>query len=201
MLTGKAIVVISRACHFWRDNFLGEIPVSTQQQNKANSQIRAREVRVITDSGEQLGVLQIQDALAKAKELGLDLVEIAPTAKPPVCKIMDFGSFKFQRKRKEREAKKKQHVIHIKEIRLSPKIEKHDFEVKLRKARGFLDKKDRVLLNMRFRGREMMYMDAAEDIIREFVEACSDIARADGEPRRSGRRVEVTLLPGSKTKG
>lgn len=174
----------------------GELAVSIN--NRANEQIRVKEVRVVSADGEQLGVIPTVVAIAKAKDAGLDLVEVAPNAEPPVCRIMDFGSFKFQKKKKEKESKKRAHVIHVKEIRLSPKIEKHDFEVKLKHARKFLEKHDRVLLSMRFRGREMMYVDRAEEVMNDFVVACSDLAKPDGELRKAGRRMEVQILPLNK---
>lgn len=135
------------------------------------------------------------DALKKAQEAELDLVEISGDAKPPVCKIMDYGKYKYLQKKKEHRSKQKQHVIHVKEIRLRPRIEEHDFQVKLDRARKFLERKDKVQLTMMFRGREMQHMEFGYEKLREFSERLSDICKVEQEPKREGRRLIMMLAP------
>ena len=139
-----------------------------------NEQIRDREVRVIGENGEQLGIMSSREALQKAEEAGVDLVKIAPTAKPPVCKLVDYGKFKYEQTRKEKEAKKKQRIIEIKEIRLSPNIDTNDLNTKVNAARKFLSKGDRVKITLRFRGREMTHMANSKHILDDF---CPGIVR------------------------
>ena len=135
-----------------------------------NEQIRDKEVRVIGEDGEQLGIMSAKEALKLAEEAGVDLVKIAPTAKPPVCKIVDYGKFKYEQTRKEKEAKKKQKVVEIKEIRLSPNIDTNDLNTKINAAKKFISKGDRVKVTLRFRGREMAHMQNSKHILVEFGE-------------------------------
>ena len=140
-----------------------------------NEQIRDKEVRVIGADGEQLGIMSPKDAMKLAEEAGLDLVKIAPTAKPPVCKIVDYGKYRYEMARKEKEAKKKQKTVEIKEIRLSPNIDTNDLNTKVNAARKFLEKGNKVKVTLRFRGREMAHMNASKHILDDFAESLSDI--------------------------
>ncbi|MCR5735519.1 MAG: translation initiation factor IF-3 [Lachnospiraceae bacterium] len=158
-----------------------------------NEQIRDKEVRVIGTDGEQLGIMSAKEALALAEEAGVDLVKIAPTAKPPVCRIIDYGKFKYEQTRKEKEAKKKQKIIEIKEIRMSPNIDKNDLNTKVSAARKFLSKGDRVKVTLRFRGREMAHMNDSKYILEDFAESLSDIAVMEKPPKAEGRTMTMFL--------
>ncbi len=158
-----------------------------------NEQIRDKEVRVIGEDGEQLGIMSSKEALKLAEEAGVDLVKIAPTAKPPVCKIVDYGKFKYEQTRKEKEAKKKQRTVEIKEIRLSPNIDTNDLNTKINAARKFIGKGDRVKITLRFRGREMAHMNTTKHILDDFAQALSDIAVVDKAPKVEGRSMTMFL--------
>ena len=158
-----------------------------------NEQIRDKEVRVIGEDGEQLGIMSSKEALALEEEAGVDLVKIAPTAKPPVCKIVDYGKFKYEQTRREKEAKKKQHVVEIKEIRMSPNIDTNDLNTKIAAAKKFLSKGDRVKVTLRFRGREMAHMQNSKHILDDIAEALSDVAVVDKAPKVEGRTMTMFL--------
>ena len=158
-----------------------------------NEQIRDKEVRVIGEDGEQLGIMSAREALQLAEEAGVDLVKIAPTAKPPVCKIVDYGKFKYEQTRKEKEAKKKQKVIEIKEIRLSPNIDTNDLNTKVNAAKKFLSKGDRVKVTLRFRGREMAHMAASKHILDDFAQALADVSVVEKAPKVEGRSMTMFL--------
>ncbi len=158
-----------------------------------NEQIRDREVRVIGADGEQVGVMSSKEALALAREADLDLIKIAPTAKPPVCKIADFGKYRYELARKEKEAKKKQKVIDVKEVRLSPNIEENDINTKATSARKFLAKGDRVKVTLRFRGREMAHVQSSKHILDDFAERLSDVAVVEKAPKLEGRSMTMFL--------
>lgn len=158
-----------------------------------NEQIRDREVRVIGEDGEQLGIMSPRDAMKLAEEAGVDLVKIAPTAKPPVCKIVDYGKFKYEQTRKEKEAKKKQKVIDVKEIRLSPNIDTNDLNTKVNAARKFLSKGDKVKVTLRFRGREMAHMSSSKHILDDIAENLSDVAVVEKAPKIEGRSIGMVL--------
>ena len=158
-----------------------------------NEQIRDKEVRLIGEDGEQLGIVSSRDALKMAEEAGLDLVKIAPTAKPPVCKIVDYGKYKYEQVRNEKEAKKKQKVIDIKEIRLSPNIDTNDLNTKIGAARKFLTKGDRVKITLRFRGREMAHMNNSKHILDDIAQSLSDIAVVEKAPKVEGRSMTMFL--------
>lgn len=158
-----------------------------------NEQIRDKEVRLIGEGGEQLGIMSARDALKMAEDAGLDLVKIAPAAKPPVCKIVDYGKYKYEQVRKEKEAKKKQRVIEIKEIRLSPNIDTNDLNTKINAARKFLTKGDRVKITLRFRGREMAHMNSSKHILDDFAESLSDISVVEKAPKVEGRSMTMFL--------
>ena len=158
-----------------------------------NEKIREKEVRVVTEAGEQLGIMPIAEARAKAEEAGVDLVMIAPNAKPPVCRIIDYGKFKYEQTRKEKEARKKQKTIEIKEIRMSPNIDKNDLNTKVSAARKFLQKGDRVKVTLRFRGREMAHMQNGRVILEDFARELSDIAVVEKTPKVEGRTLTMFL--------
>ena len=153
------------------------------------------QVRVIGDDGEQIGIIATSEALAMAQDRGLDLVEVAANSRPPVCRIMDYGKYKYEQSKKERSARKKQHVMHLKEVKLRPKIEGHDYETKLNRARGFLEQKDKVKFTVMFRGREMAYPERGRNLLARVVEELADIASPENHVRHEGRTVTVTLLP------
>lgn len=179
----------SYAIHFYflcgRDITISELFI--------NEQIRDKEVRVIGESGEQLGIMSSREALQMAEEAGVDLVKIAPTAKPPVCKLVDYGKYKYELTRKEKEAKKKQRVIEIKEIRLSPNIDTNDLNTKVNAARKFLSKGDRVKITLRFRGREMAHMANSKHILDDFAQALSDVCVVEKAPKVEGRSMTMFL--------
>jgi translation initiation factor IF-3 len=158
-----------------------------------NEQIRDKEVRLIGEDGQQLGIMSSKEAQALADEAGLDLIKIAPTAKPPVCKIADYGKFRYEQARKEKEAKKKQKVIEVKEIRLSPNIDTNDLNTKSNSARKFLAKGDKVKVSLRFRGREMAHMNSSKHILDDFAESLSDVAVIDKAPKVEGRSMTMYL--------
>ena len=157
--------------------------------------IRISPVRVISDSGEQLGVLSIEDALAAAEERGLDLVEVAPTARPPVVKIMDYGKYKFEEAKAARAAKKKQHVIDIKEVKFRPGIDDHDFDFKTRHMREFLGEGDKVKVTMMFRGRQMARIDLGKAVLDRVAAALADIGKIEFDARLEGRNMTMVIAP------
>ncbi|MBR4979213.1 MAG: translation initiation factor IF-3 [Clostridia bacterium] len=154
-----------------------------------NEQIRAKEVRVIDGDGSQLGVMSVKDALKIAYAKDLDLVEISPNSDPPVCRVMDYGKYRFERDKKEKEAKKKQQMIDVKEIQLSCRIDTHDFETKLKHARRFLDAGNKVKVCVKFRGREMAHTAIGQEIITKFGDACLDIGVIEKMPVLDGRQM------------
>ena len=160
-----------------------------------NEQIRDREVRLIGDDGEQLGIMSSRDAQRIADEKKMDLVKISPTAKPPVCKIMDYSKFRFEQSKKEKEARKKQRTIDIKELRLSPNIDKHDIEVKLKKAIKFLKDGDKVKITIRFRGRELGRTEIAHVILGEFAQNVSEYGNIEKPPKMEARSMAMFLTP------
>jgi len=158
-----------------------------------NDQIRDREVRVVGADGEQLGIMPTVDAKRLAQEQELDLVLIAPNAKPPVCKIIDYGKYKYDQMRKEKDAKKNQHTVEIKEIRMSPNIDTNDLATKTNNARKFLSRGDRVKVTLRFRGREMAHMNQSMHILTDFAKAREDVAVVDKAPKVEGRSMSMFL--------
>ena len=158
-----------------------------------NEQIRDKEVRLIGPNGDQLGIMSAKEAMFKAQEAGLDLVKIAPNAKPPVCKIIDYGKYKYELARKEKEARKKQKTIEIKEVRLSPNIDVNDMNTKANAARKFISKGDRVKVTLRFRGREMAHMHASKHVLDDFAELLSDVATVEKAPKVEGRSMTMFL--------
>ena len=158
-----------------------------------NEQIRDREVRLIGADGEQLGIVSSREAQKIADEAGLDLVKIAPNAKPPVCKLVDYGKYKYELVRKEKEAKKKQRTIEVKEVRLSPNIDVNDLNTKCNAARKFIEKGDKVKVSLRFRGREMAHMNASKHILDDIAENLSDVAVVEKAPKVEGRSIGMVL--------
>lgn len=158
-----------------------------------NEQIRDKEVRVIGPDGEQLGIMSAKEAYFKAKDSNLDLVKIAPTAKPPVCKIIDYGKYRYELARKAKEAKKKQRIVETKEIRLSPNIDTNDLNTKVNQARKFLSKGAKLKVSLRFRGREMAHKDVGKDILDSFFEKLEDVAVIDKPAKMEGRSMVMFL--------
>lgn len=158
-----------------------------------NGQIRDREVRVIGTDGEQLGVMSARDAQKLADEAELDLIKIAPKAKPPVCKIMDYGKFRYEQQKREKEAKKKQHVVETKEIRLSPNVEMNDLKTKANNVRKFITKGDKVKVTLRFRGREMAHISSSAHVLDDFAKMLEDIAQVSKAAKLEGRNMTMFL--------
>ena len=158
-----------------------------------NERIRDREVRLVSESGEQLGIMSSREALKLAREADLDLVKIAPNAKPPVCKIIDFGKYRYELARKEKEAKKKQKTMEVKEVRLSPNIDTNDLNTKANQARKFITKGDKVKVTLRFRGREMAHVNYSKQILDSFYEKLEDIAVIDKNAKMEGRSMVMFL--------
>ena len=158
-----------------------------------NEQIRDKEVRLIGVDGEQLGIVSSKEAQKLADEAGLDLVKIAPTAKPPVCKIIDYGKYRYEQARKEKEAKKKQKTVELKEIRSSPNIDTNDLNTKINSAKKFIEKGNKVKITLRFRGREMAHMNQSKYILDDFAEALADVAVVEKAPKVEGRSIGMVL--------
>lgn len=160
---------------------------------RINEEIRVREVRVVSSTGEQLGIMQTRDALRTALEQQLDLVEVAPTAKPPVCRIMDFGKFKYEQQKRDKEAKKKQKVVTVKEVKLRPNIEEHDFNVKLKNAQRFLEDGDKVKVTIMFRGRELSHPELGKQILVKMASILKDMVTVEREPKLEGKNMIMIL--------
>jgi len=175
----------------------GGVPIAVKQ--RVNNEIRVREVRVIGVEGEQLGVLPTREAITKAAELGYDLVEVAPTSQPPVCRIMDYGKFKYEQNKKLHAMKQHQKTTHVKEIKLRPHTDKHDLDFKIRHVREFLQASDKVKVTMMFRGREMAYLDAGKMTLSKVIEAVNDIGIIEQQPRLEGRNMILILSPKPQT--
>ena len=176
--------------HFF--NYHGGVIISDLM---INGQIRDKEVRLIANDGEQLGVMSASEAQKLADEAGLDLVKISPKAKPPVCKIIDYGKYKYEQTRKEKLAKKKQKVIDVKEVRMSPNIDTNDLNTKINHAKKFLAKGARVKVTLRFRGRELAHVNASKYILDDFAKALEDVATIDKKPKFEGRSMTMFLAP------
>ena len=162
---------------------------------RANRNIKATEVRVVDQNGEMLGVLELEDALRKAKYASLDLVEVSPNAEPPVCKILDFGKFKYENQKKNHDARKKQKIVSLKEIKLRPNIDPHDFGIKLKRVIKFLESGDKVKISMRFRGREIANQEAALGLMKQVKEATEEIAKIEVNPKMEMRQLLMILAP------
>lgn len=162
---------------------------------RVNEQIRVPRVRVISETGEQLGIMVTRDALDRARSLGLDLMEVAPNENPPVCKIMDIGKWKYQQQKKEHQARKKQHVHEMKELRMRPKTDDHDIQIKLDRAKEFLEEGSKVQFTMIFRGREQLHMNIGRDIFKEIVQKLDEVAKIERDTKVEGRRMIMILAP------
>ena len=173
----------------WRCFTIGKL------DHQLNEEIRDKEIRLIAADGTMLGIVSAQEALAQAEEQELDLVKISPNAVPPVCKIMDYGKFRFDQLKKEKETRKKQRVVEIKEIRMSPGIDTNDLNVKMRNAMKFLKEGNRVKVTVRFRGREMAHTDIGEQLLIRFGEGCAEVANVDKKPKLDGRFMTLFLSP------
>jgi translation initiation factor IF-3 len=160
-----------------------------------NDRIRIPQVRVIGPDGEQVGILAIREALAYAQERNLDLVEVSPTARPPVCRVMDFGKFKYEQSKKQQKARKKQHVQHLKEIKLRPKIEEHDYAFKVGNGRKFLEKHDKVKFTVTYRGREMAHPESGFRIMERVIKDCEDVGQVENPARMEGRSLVLLMVP------
>lgn len=160
-----------------------------------NEEIRDREVRLIDEEGNQVGIVPVEQAQNLAFDKNLDLVKVSPNAKPPVCRIMDYGKYRYEQQRKEREARKNQRTIQVKELRLSPNTDTHDVNIRVRQAQGFLKDGDKVKVSVRFRGRELGHTDMANDIFDAFVEGTSELGVVDKKPKMEGRSMVMFLAP------
>lgn len=170
-------------------------PEREQSGPRINEAIRAREVRLIDENGQNVGVVSKFDAMAKATEAGLDLVEISPDAEPPVCKILDYGKYKYQEQKKAAEARKHQKIVEIKEIKMRPGIDDHDYDVKMRAIKRFFEEGDKVKITLRFRGREMAHQSIGMDVLRRVRADTEAIAKVESEPRFEGRQMVMVLAP------
>lgn len=173
----------------------GGASVISKLQHELNEEIRDPQIRLIGETGEQLGIVSSAEALHIADEKGLDLVKISPQATPPVCKLMNYGKYKFEQSKREKEARKNQHVVEIKEIRMSPGIDVGDFNTKLKNAQKFLADGNRVKVSVRFRGREMAHTDIGRDLLKKFAELCSEVATLDKAAKLEGRNMSMFLSP------
>ena len=166
---------------------------SIKQDLPINEQIRAKEVQIIDDEGQKIGPISLNEALDMAYDKKLDLVLVAPNAEPPVCKLMNYGKYKFEQAKREKEAKKKQKTFELKEIRITPNIEEHDFGFKAKNARKFLEDGNKVKITVRFRGRELNYVKQGEDVLNKFIEELSDISSPDKKPVLEGKNMFIIL--------
>ena len=173
----------------------GEAPIADNKQLRLNEDITASEVRLILEDGEQRGIISLQEAQALAEEAGVDLVELVPDAAPPVCRLMDYGKFKFQQKKKLHDQRKKQRQVHIKEIKFRPGTEEGDYQVKLRKLTEFIEIGDRVKVTVRFRGREMAHMELGTQLLERVVKDTEEFATVDQFPQSEGRQMTMLLVP------
>lgn len=179
----------------------GGATVISKVEHELNEEIRDKEIRLIGDDGEQMGIMSPAEALHIAEEKGLDLVKMSPQAVPPVCKLMNYGKYRFERSKKEKEARKNQHVVEIKEIRMSPGIDVGDFNTKLKNAQKFLADGNRVKVSVRFRGREMAHTDIGRDLLKKFAELCADVATMDKSAKMEGRIMSMFLSPKAQKAG
>jgi translation initiation factor IF-3 len=176
----------------------GPVPNQSKEEHRLNERIRVPQVRLIDEKGNQVGVVATFEALQMARERGLDLMEVSPQAQPPVCKICDYGKFKYEKKKKEHQAKKKQTVIKVKEVQLRPQTEKHDLDYKFRNVRQFLEDGDKAKITIMFRGREIAYVDQGFKIMNQLVEMVKDIGVVEAPPKVEGKKLIMVLAPAHK---
>ena len=174
------------------------VPARPEESNRINRQIRVPEVRLVGADGEQLGILETQDALRLAQEAGLDLVEVAAKARPPVCRLMDYGKFRYAKQKKEAEAKRKQHTTQVKELRVRPGTDAHDMQRQTRKAREFLEDGQRVKFTLRFRGREMAHQALGKQKLLDIAEDLAEVGAIELAPRTEGRIMHLVMAPGQR---
>jgi translation initiation factor IF-3 len=189
----------TRFCFFSRRRHIFRRCLGIKEQLRVNEMIRAREVRVVTEAGEQLGVMNPRDALREAQERGLDLVEVAPTARPPVCRIMDFGKYKYEQSKRDREARKKQKVVTIKEVKMRPNIEDHDFDVRQRQTEQFLKDGDKIKATIMFRGREVVHADLGKQVLDRLLESVKDLCIVERPAKLEGKNMIMILAPKAST--
>ena len=170
-------------------------PVRDDNGPRINEEIRVKEVRLIDETGENRGVVSIKEALAAAEEAGLDLIEISPQANPPVCKILDIGKYKYEMQKRKAEAKKKQKVVEIKELKLRPMIDTHDYEVKVKQAKKFLSEGNKVKFTMRYKGREMNTADMGKDVLMRLLDDLEGICKVESEPKMEGKQMMMVIAP------
>lgn len=179
--------------------FLEVLIISNHKELQINEEIRDKEVRVVDEDGGQLGIMNVQEALSAAASKDLDLVKIAPQAQPPVCRIMNYGKYKFEQQKREKEARKNQKTMEVKEVRMSLNIDVHDFNTKVKNAQKFLKSGDKVKVSVRFRGREMTHTSLGNDLLDRFLDACSEFGATDKAPKMEGRSLAVVVSPKSQT--
>ena len=179
----------------------GAIPPQNKDEHRINERIRVPQVRLIDDKGVQVGVISTFEALQMARDRGLDLMEVSPTAQPPVCKICDYGKFKYEKKKKDQTAKKKQTVIRVKEIQLRPQTDEHDLDYKFKNIRQFLLDGDKAKVTLTYRGREISYVDQGFKTLKSLAEQVKDIAQVESHPKLEGKKLIMVLAPGTSKKG
>lgn len=182
-------------------SFTGRCFPISRESLRINEEIRIREVRVTSASGEQLGIMATRDALRMAEEQHLDLVEVAPKAKPPVCRIMDFGKYRYEQQKREKEAKKKQKIVTIKEVKLRPNIEQHDFDVKLKNALRFLEEGNKVKVTIMFRGRELSHPELGREVLNRVSDQLKELVSIERDAKLEGKNMTMILAPKAQTKG
>ena len=168
---------------------------AAREDYRVNDRIEAQEVRLVGEDGEMIGVVRLREALDRAREAGLDLVEVSPTAKPPVCKILDYGKFKYEAQKRANAARKKQRVIEVKEIKMRPGIDDNDYNIKMKKVRTFLEEGDKVKVTMRFRGRELSHQNLAMNILTKVKDEVSDLGKVEQFPKMEGRQMVMVMAP------
>lgn len=166
-----------------------------EDSTRINGNIRANKIRLIDADGELVGVVPVQEGIKRAEEVGLDLVEVSPNADPPVCKILDYGKFRYEAQKKAKAAKKNQKVVHVKEIKIRPNIEKHDYEVKMKSIRRFIEDGDKVKVSLRFRGREMAHQEIGMELLKKIQSELSEVTQTEYAPRMEGRQLIMILAP------
>ncbi len=186
---------------FEEQNFIGRCFSISKESLRINEEIRIREVRVTGADGEQLGIMATRDALHMAEEQHLDLVEVAPKAKPPVCRIMDFGKYRYEQQKREKEARKKQKVITIKEVKLRPNIEQHDFDVKLKNALRFVQEGNKVKVTIMFRGRELSHPELGKEVLTRVADQLNDSVSIERGAKLEGKNMTMILAPKAQSKG
>lgn len=185
--------------NYWYFNYLlGDINIATEKQTRINADIRAPEIRLIDAEGEQVGIVSVPEALRKAEEAGLDLVEISPNAKPPVCRLMDYGKFRYQEQKRQQEARAKQKIVQLKEVKFRPATDEGDFQVKLRNVKRFLADGDKVKVSLRFRGREMAHQELGLEMLQRVRDEVIDLGTAESMPKLEGRQMVMVLSPAKK---